>query len=93
MLKKISIALSVVAALGLGLALATPQPVFAQYPHKKKVVVVKKTNVYVVGRRYNGHVWYGRTRHRWHGRWYAYGVGPCWVRVGDLWFWNVAACP
>jgi hypothetical protein len=93
MLKKISIALSVVAALGLGLALATPQPVFAQYPHKKKVVVVKKTNVYVVGRRYNGHVWYGRTRHRWHGRWYAYGVGPCWVRVGDLWFWNAAACP
>jgi hypothetical protein len=48
---------------------------------------------YVVGRAYNGHYWYGQNRHRWHGRWYAYGVGPCWIDVGGLWFWNVAACP
>ena len=48
---------------------------------------------YVVGRAYNGHYWYGQNRHRWHGVWYAYGVGPCWVNVDGLWFWNVAACP
>jgi hypothetical protein len=48
---------------------------------------------YVVGRRYNGHSWYGRNRHRWHGAWYAYGVGPCWINVDGLWFWNDAACP
>jgi len=65
--------------------------------HVKKSVHVKKNvpfnKKYVVGRRYNGHIWYGHTRHRWHGRWYAYGVGPCWIKVGGLWFWNVAACP
>ena len=96
MLKKLSIILSVAAALGLGLALAAPQPAFAKNPHKKKVVVVKKNvhkNVYVVGKSYNGHVYYGRSRHRYHNKWYAYGVGPCWVRVGDVWFWNVVACP
>jgi hypothetical protein len=95
MLKKLSIILSFAAALGLGLALAAPEPAFAK-PPKKKVVVVKKNvhkNVYVVGKSYNGHVYYGRSRHRWHGRWYAYGVGPCWIKVGGLWFWNVAACP
>jgi hypothetical protein len=48
---------------------------------------------YVVGRAYNGHVWYGRSRHFWHGRWYAYGVGPCWIYIDGLWFWNPAACP
>jgi hypothetical protein len=48
---------------------------------------------YVVGRTYNGHVWYGHRRHFWHGHWYAYGVGPCWIFVDGLWFWNVAACP
>jgi hypothetical protein len=48
---------------------------------------------YVVGRAYNGHYWYGQNRHRWHGVWYAYGVGPCWINVDGLWFWNVAACP
>lgn len=63
--------------------------------HVKKTVHVKK-NVhvhYVVGRSYNGHIWYGRHGHRWHGAWYAYGVGPCWVLVDGLWFWNVVACP
>jgi hypothetical protein len=48
---------------------------------------------YVIGRRYNGHIWYGRNRHFWRGRWYAYGVGPCWINVGGLFFWNVAVCP
>ena len=48
---------------------------------------------YVVGRAYNGHYWYGQNRHRWHGRWYAYGVGPCWINVDGLWFWNAAVCP
>ena len=48
---------------------------------------------YVVGRAYNGHYWYGQNRHRWRGRWYAYGVGPCWINVDGLWFWNVAVCP
>jgi hypothetical protein len=46
-----------------------------------------------VGRRYGGHIWYGYNRHRWHGRWYAYGVGPCWINVDGLWFWNELACP
>src|SRR6476620_1535492 len=36
---------------------------------------------YVFGRAYNGHYWYGQDRHRWRGRWYAYGVGPCWINV------------
>jgi hypothetical protein len=48
---------------------------------------------YVVGRRYNGHIWYGRSRHFWHGRWYGYGDGPCWINVDGLWFWNELACP
>ena len=47
---------------------------------------------YVVGRRYDGHVWFGHTGHRWHGRWYAYGVGPCWIYIDALWFWNPIAC-
>jgi hypothetical protein len=62
----------------------------------RNVHVNKNVNVnrgYVVGKSYNGHVWYGQNRHRWHGVWYAYGVGPCWINVGGLWFWNVAACP
>jgi hypothetical protein len=48
---------------------------------------------YVVGRRYNGNIWFGHSGHRWQGRWYAYGVGPCWVYVDGLWFWNPLACP
>jgi hypothetical protein len=107
MLKKLSIALSVVAALGVGLALAAPQPAFAKDPPKKqkvqKKVYVKKNiyvkknvqskKVYVVGKSYNGHVYYGHSRHRWHGTWYDYGVGPCWINIGGIWFWNLAACP
>ena len=37
------------------------------------------------GRHYKGHIrhggrHYGHRHHRrfWHGRWYAYGIGPCW---------------
>jgi hypothetical protein len=121
MLRKLSIILSVFAALGL----AAASPAAAANAHKtvhvknnvhvkknvhvnKNVHVKKNVHVnknvhvkknvrvhtnYVVGRRYNGHIWYGKNRHRWHGRWYAYGVGPCWINVGGLWFWNVAACP
>jgi len=66
----------------------------------KNIHVNKNVNVnrnvhsrYVIGRTYNGHVWYGTHRHLWHGRWYDYGVGPCWINVDGLWFWNVVACP
>ena len=48
---------------------------------------------FVVGRHYGGHVWYGHNRHRWHGAWYEYGVGPCWINVDGEWFWNVLVCP
>ena len=51
------------------------------------------TRRFVVGRTYNGHIWYGHNRHRWRGVWYAYGVGPCWINVDGEWFWNVVACP
>ena len=59
--------------------------------HVNKNVHVKKT--FVVGKKYNGHVWYGHHRHRWHGKWYDYGDGPCWINVDGEWFWNVLACP
>lgn len=87
---------------------ASAQPVQHKQVNKKVVVhrnvqrnvqrnVVVNRNVnrnrFVVGHRYNGHIWYGRNRHFWHGRWYAYGIGPCWINVDGLWFWNVAACP
>jgi hypothetical protein len=52
-----------------------------------------KGGKYVVGQRYNGHIWYGHNRHLWHGRWYDYGDGPCWINVDGEWFWNVLACP
>jgi hypothetical protein len=62
---------------------------------RRNVTVNRNVNRgnFVVGRRYNGNVWYGHNRHRWHGRWYAYGVGPCWINVEGNWFWNVLACP
>jgi hypothetical protein len=107
MLKKVSIIISVLAALGF----AATAPASAREVHKNvrvnRTVHVNKTvhvnrNVhvnrsvhsnFVIGRRYNGHYWYGQNRHRWHGVWYEYGVGPCWINVDGLWFWNVAACP
>ena len=103
MLKKLSIVLALSAVLGL--ALAAPVASDAKEKKKtvvvvapkKKVVVVKKPvhtkTVYVVGQSYNGHLYVGRKRHRWHGVWYAYGVGPCWINIGGVWFWNVAGCP
>jgi hypothetical protein len=109
MLRKVSIVLSVFATLGLAISgPANAKQVHKNvYVHKsvhvhKNVHVNKNvrvhTNVrghtnYVVGRTYNGHIWYGRHRHRWHGRWYAYGIGPCWINIAGLWFWNPAACP
>jgi hypothetical protein len=88
MLKKLSIILSVAAVLGLGLVVATPDLGFAKnYKHSSS------KHHYTVGKSYGHHVYYGHHRHRWHGRWYDYGVGPCWVRVGDIWFWNALACP
>src|SRR5882672_5179565 len=117
MLGRLSVALSVVAALGLAVAVSAP----ADAKEVKKVVRVNKTvhvnrtvnvnrnvrvnrnvnvnrNVgargnFVVGRTYNGRVWYGHNRHFWHGSWYAYGTGPCWVDVEGEWFWNPIACP
>ena len=40
-----------------------------------------------VGGRYHGGVWYGHRRHFWQGRWYNYGVGPCWLAtpIGYVW--------
>jgi hypothetical protein len=106
MLKKVSMVLSVVAALGVGFALVSPAPADAkpkqnQVVVKKNVVVVKKKKnvvvvkkpVYVIGKTYNGNVWLGRKRHRWNGVWYEYGVGPCWINVNGAYFWNLLACP
>jgi len=108
MVKKFSIALSLVAALGLGFAIVAPSASFAKQNQnkpqnvnkkvvvKKNVVVVKHVggkNNFVVGKKYNGHIWFGHNRHRWHDKWYAYGEGPCWVNVDGLWFWNEVACP
>jgi hypothetical protein len=116
MLKKLSLVLSVLAALGF--AIATSAPADAAQP-KNKVVRTNtvRTNVvrtnrtvnvrtnravgvnravrgnFVVGRRYGGHVWYGHNRHRWHGQWYGYGEGPCWINVDGEWFWNELVCP
>ena len=94
MLRKASIVLSLFAALGLTAAPANAEQVHKNVHVNKTVHVNKNVHAnYVVGRRYNGHIWYGQHRHRWHGTWYAYGVGPCWINVEGLWFWNVAACP
>jgi hypothetical protein len=40
-----------------------------------------------IGHRYHGGVWYGARRHYWRGRWYAYGVGSCWLPtpIGYVW--------
>jgi hypothetical protein len=113
MLRKILIAVSAVAALGLAISTADAQTVHKKEHVNKNVTVHRNVTVnknvnvhrnvsvnrnvshgnFVIGRTYNGHVWYGHNRHRWHGRWYAYGVGPCWINVEGNWFWNVLACP
>lgn len=120
MLRKVTLVLSVISALGLGFAMMAPSASFAKDPPNqnqnkpkqnkpkqnkppqqknivvkpKNVVVKKKVTVkYVIGHKYNGHIWYGYNRHRWHGIWYAYGVGPCWILIDDVFFWNILACP
>ena len=49
--------------------------------------------VLINGTRYNNHVYYGHKRHFWHGRWYGYGEGECWINVDGEWFWNLLVCP
>jgi len=118
MLRKVSLVLSVIAALGLAFASsADAKPPdkggnksfhvnknvhFNKNIHVNKTVHVNKKvkfkgsksgKNYVVGKHYGSHIWFGRHRHRWHGVWYDYGVGPCWILVDDLWFWNELACP
>jgi len=116
MLRKLSIVLSAVAALGFAFAVSAPadaKPVKNVQVHRNVIVhrnVTVRRNVtinrnvrvnrnvgvrrgFVVGRRYHGHVWYGHNRHRWHNRWYDYGVGPCWINIDGEWFWNVLVCP
>jgi len=36
---------------------------------------------------YHGGVWYGTGRRYWHGQWYDYGVGACWLAtpIGYVW--------
>ncbi|HZL39766.1 MAG TPA: hypothetical protein VFC45_05745 [Pseudolabrys sp.] len=111
MLRKISLVLSAVAALGLAVAFSAPadaEPVNKNVRVNRTVNVHRNVTVnrnvrvnrsvgvrgrFVVGQRYNGHVWYGHNRHRWHGVWYGYGIGPCWINVDGEWFWNDVACP
>jgi hypothetical protein len=61
-------------------------------PRASRRNVVVHRNVVVnrnvrIGRRYYGGVWYGARRHYWRGRWYAYGIGPCWLAtpIGYVW--------
>ena len=100
MLKKLSIVLSLFAVLGF--VLAAPAASDAKekkksvvvVTHKRKVVVVhKRKTVYVVGKSYNGYIYVGRNGYTWNGVWYVYGVGFCWIKVGDVWFWNPSVCP
>lgn len=41
----------------------------------------------VVGHRYHGGVWYGHKRRFWHGQWWGYGIGECWLStpIGYVW--------
>ena len=106
MIKKISTVLAVIAALGQAGPSVIAKPMKKNVHISKSVHVNRNVHVnrhvtvhrshpnkYIIGRTYNGHVWYGRHRHRWRGRWYDYGVGPCWINIGGLWFWNTLLCP
>jgi hypothetical protein len=113
MLRKISIVLSAIAALGLAVVVSAPAeaaPVHKNVHVNRTVNVHRNVTVnrnvrvnrsvgvrgggrFVVGHAYNGRVWYGHSRHFWHGAWYAYGIGPCWVNVDGEWFWDPIACP
>jgi hypothetical protein len=41
----------------------------------------------IIGHRYHGGVWYGHKRRFWHGQWWAYGIGECWLStpIGYVW--------
>jgi Ni/Co efflux regulator RcnB len=120
MLRKISLVLSVLAALGFAVSISTPADAAAGTGKNvksmkvnsnkgtkstktmktnktviktNKTMKVMKTNKFVVGKTYNGHVYYGHKRHRWHNKWYGYGEGECWIRVDGEWFWNILVCP
>jgi hypothetical protein len=93
-LKKISLILSVLATFGFAVAISSPADA---KPVNKTVHVNKTVNVHR-NLRVNRTVNVNRNirvnnRHRWHGRWYDYGVGPCWINVDGEWFWNILACP
>ena len=118
MLKKLSLVLSVLAALGFAVAISAPADAkeqqktvnkstqfkqsnknanFKQSSKVKNFQSTKSTKVqsgkFKVGQKVNGHIWYGHNRHRWHGRWYAYGEGECWINIEGEWFWNELVCP
>jgi hypothetical protein len=65
--------------------------------HVNSKIRVNRTTVgrgrFVVGRTYNGRMYFDHNRHFWNGQWYDYGVGPCWIYIDDEWFWHIAACP
>ena len=48
---------------------------------------------FIAGHKYGSHTYFGHHRHRWHGRWYDYGVGECWILIDGEWFWNELVCP
>jgi len=131
MLKKLSLVLSVLAALGFAVAISAPADAKEQKQSTKSsghvTRSVNRTNVrvntrtntrtnirtnktgnvrtnvrtnrisssskFIVGHRYGNRMWFGHNRHNWHGRWYDYGVGECWINIDDEWFWNELVCP
>ena len=117
MLKKVSLVLSVLAALGFAVAISAPADAKPQQKNvqvkqnikvnknfqSNKSIKVKnlqgnknvnfKSGKFKVGQKVNGHMWFGHNRHRWHGRWYAYGEGECWINIEGEWFWNELVCP
>ena len=128
MLKKVSLVLSVLAALGFAVAISAPADAKEQQKGTKSpshvTRSVNSTNVrvntrtnfrtnkignvrtnvrtnrigsssskFLVGHRYGSHTFFGHNRHRWHGRWYAYGEGECWINIEGEWFWNELVCP
>jgi hypothetical protein len=57
-----------------------------------RVVVGPRPGAHVVtGQRTRVHVTGGHRRHFWHGRWWYYGVGPCW-RWSDVYGEYVWVC-
>ena len=127
MLKKVSLVLSVLAALGFAVAISAPADAKEQKQSTKSsghvTRSVNRTNVrvntrtnfrtnkignvrtnvrtnrisssskFIVGHKYGSHMFFGHNRHRWHGRWYGYGEGECWINIEGEWFWNELVCP